>query len=203
MSTRPEGWEDSYEWAADRWHAVGPQPAWHRRPRGVIEPGRGPVGLAQEMVTKPWQAILACMLLNRTRRQQAHRALWRVLRVWPTEFDLVHAPLIELADAIRECGFQLRRAESIKRMADDVASQAVVDWLDHEELAEFHIHLMERPVHGMGRYALESWQLITMGDLDAVPEPQDHELRAWRDWADVHLRDGGTAAREASERRRE
>lgn len=146
--------DTDYEWAPHRWLALR-----DREPLGVKVRGKlSSRLLAQELVCEEWQVFVACMLLNRTRREQAHLALWRVLWRYPTASKLARAHEWDLRPLIRHCGFADRRAEGLIRMASDLLAG-------------------ERHPFGIGNYAWESHLIFTHGENNI--EPEDHELRAY------------------------
>lgn len=148
---------DGYEYAPHRWFALR-----DREPLGLKVRGRlSPFLLAQELVAEPWQVAVACYLLNRTRRQQAHPALWRLLARYQTVKALCLANELDIYPLVRSCGFGRRRAEGLRQMAHDFLNGAM-------------------PVHGFGEYANQSW-MIFVRNMD-VHNPDDHELRRYTEW---------------------
>lgn len=164
---------DQFALATGRAEPV-PYPSRWAEARGLIsgtyEP-TSPLQLAQEMVATPWQSVVAAMMHVRTRRQQAHPALWSLLARCPDPVSLLRLGHGEVYRIIRSCGFGRKRALDLAVMSVDYAYGA-------------------RPpeLHGAGEYVTHSWKVFVEGDLHC--SPRDRELAAFVVWALGRKRNG-------------
>lgn len=120
--------------------------------------------IQHDYLNDPWNMMVACTLLNRTRGATVKPILRELVDTWTTPGEVArikegtrqHAAFVEL---IRPLGFYNRRASTLIRMAQDAASGRVVGtW------------------HGIGQYAYDSWMIFVVGQ---VVDAEDKELRAY------------------------
>lgn len=123
--------------------------------------------LQEELRHNPWKMLVACMLLNQTFYKQVRSCIWDLFDRYPTPVDMSTADHSDVASMIRCCGFQNRRASSIIRMSGEYVSG---DWRPDV-----------RKLHGVGRYAHDSWMIFQEGRLDI--EVTDKELKNYLAWA--------------------
>jgi methyl-CpG-binding domain protein 4 len=116
--------------------------------------------LIQEDVDDPWQMLVACILLNRTTGEVARPVFELVVDRWPSPIALRDADPRALASAIRPVGLQIVKAKRLKRMSED--------WLNGVPLEK---------IHGVGRYAIESWRIFVDGVTTI--KPTDRRLREY------------------------
>lgn len=107
----------------------------------------------------PWRCLVSCVLLNLTKGVDAEPVLWEILRRWPDAPSLAAADRAEVEALLRPLGLQRRRSASLLRLS---AEYAAGEWSDPIEL------------HGVGRYARESWALFV--ELVRVERPSDKVL---------------------------
>lgn len=125
---------------------------------------RLPRRLLQEIYRKkPWRMMVCCMLLNRTTREQVDRIRGELFRRWPTPERMAEARHEELRDLIRCLGFGNKRAEALRRFSFEWVAGS---WTEIDEL------------HGIGRYAHDSWRMFVEGDRTV--EPTDHVLGLYK-----------------------
>ena len=159
-------------------------PRWSANDPGTVGLGHARVHAGQDCLAvkliqhdylnDPWNMMVACTLLNRTRCTTAKPILKELVERWPTAKAV--ASLDEGSDEYREfvklitpLGFYNRRASTLTRMAQDAASGRVVGtW------------------HGIGQYAYDSWMIFVVGQ---VVDAEDKELRAYLEF----IRDCGEA----------
>ncbi|KAL6776890.1 hypothetical protein ACKKBF_B03885 [Auxenochlorella protothecoides x Auxenochlorella symbiontica] len=150
----------------------GPGPASPRLlpedPRVALwHPPISPYGLLEEeLYPDPWKLLVACMLLNKTTSRAVRSVIW-------TLFDMCPGPLVAAAThvariqaLIQPLGLANKRAEAIQRLSWDYAHK---DWRDPQEL------------HGVGRYGADAYHMFCRGLWREV-EPEDKDLRRYRDW---------------------
>ena len=138
-----------------------------------------PYSLIQEKLRdKPWQLLVACIMLNQTSATQA-RPIWdEFFKKWPDPrsfldfFEDWDNTRQELVSLIRPLGFQNRRADRIFRM-----SQEYSDNLSILEEDPSNVKLL----YGVGKYASDSYKIFVGGFL--VLDVEDKELRNYVRWA--------------------
>lgn len=138
-----------------------------------------PYSLIQEKLRdKPWQLLVACIMLNQTSATQA-RPIWdEFFKKWPDPrsfldfFEDWDNTRQELVSLIRPLGFQNRRADRIFRM-----SQEYSDNLSILEEDPSNVKLL----YGVGKYASDSYKIFVGGFL--VLDVEDKELQNYVRWA--------------------
>lgn len=121
--------------------------------------------LQLQYLDDPYRFGVACILLNRTTRQQVDRAIRDLFLEYPTADALARARVDEVRELIRPLGLNRIRTERLVRFAEDLASGTPYD-----------------ACFGVGQYARDAWNLLH-GDLDV--EPADKELRRWKRWREA------------------
>lgn len=123
-----------------------------------------PLSLVQEKYRcEPWKMLVGCVLLNQTGHVQARPVLERLFARWPTPEAMASADPSELAGVLRPCGLQNRRASALIRLSASYGRVPVAD------------------LHGIGRYALDSWSLFQLSEVP-VAGVTDKELRRYVAW---------------------
>jgi endonuclease III len=128
--------------------------------------------LVQEAVggaefTHGWRVLVASMMCVRTRREQSHPAVWRILAEFPRPGDVaVGTPRVgeRLEVITRHCGFARRRTTTLIRMSKEYDGGR--DPLDK--------------MHGVGPYVSNAWRIFQL--CDVLCSPDDRELRAYCAW---------------------
>jgi methyl-CpG-binding domain protein 4 len=69
----------------------------------------------------PWRVVLACMLLQQTTRRQAEKGLQNLLHEFPTPLALASGDLDLVAQCVRPCGLQNKRARMLMQFSYDFA----------------------------------------------------------------------------------
>lgn len=110
----------------------------------------------------PWKVVLACQLLNRTRREQMEDVLAELLLRWPEPESLARAVGVE--DVVRPCGLHRNRARLLTRFSSRWLGDG---WEDLRELP------------GVGVYAADAVGLCVFGCIDL--ESQDKALHAYKE----------------------
>lgn len=109
--------------------------------------------LQEELSHDPWKMLVACFLLNKTTSVQVRSVIWDVFKRYPDPSSMSLADPVELASMIRPCGLYSTRAKRIIRMSSECVSDP--DWKNHPER-----------LHGVGRYASDSWKIFQLGVTD-------------------------------------
>ncbi len=137
----------------------------------MIKPGwippRSPYGLIQEdLWPNEWLCLVACILLNCTRRVQVERALPTFLERWPTPQAMLTATVDEIIPVIKPLGFSNRRAKNLLAMT-------------RAFLCGPWEHANELP--GIGQYGHASHEIFYRGNVPVDP-PKDHALMKYVIW---------------------
>jgi methyl-CpG-binding domain protein 4 len=114
--------------------------------------------LQERFKSEPWKMMVACILLNRTTREQVDRVIDSLFDRYPTASAMETADVTELSEVLRPLGLHNRRAASLKKFSKD--------WLAGVELSK---------MFGVGKYAEDSWEIFQNGNEDV--EPEDRVLR--------------------------
>jgi len=126
-----------------------------------------PYLLLQEIYNEhPWRMLVCCIMLNCTSRKQVDQIREEFFRRYPDPFEAERADPIEMAELIAPLGFKNRRTKTIQRFSSDWLT---LDWQEPKEL------------HGIGKYAQDSWDIFYKGDLTV--EPTDGVLGKYLAWA--------------------
>ena len=135
-----------------------------------IEIPTSPYYLLQEIYIKdPWKMMVCCMMLNQTSRRQVDVIRDEFFERWPDPETMVDADESELAVLLHCLGFYNKRAKSLIRMSEDWQNK---DWRRPIEL------------HGIGKYAQDSWNIFVEGLLPDKVE--DHVLTTYVEWRKQH-----------------
>jgi methyl-CpG-binding domain protein 4 len=127
-----------------------------------------PLMLVQEFLRdEPWRLLCACIMLNQTSAHQVWQILPEFFERYPDPDALVAADPDDVRDLIRSLGFQNRRCERLLGMT--------LDWMSGRRPPE---HL-----HGIGKYASDSYRIFIGRYLDQEHDIQDKELRKYCHWA--------------------
>jgi len=131
------------------------------------------VTILQELYKKdPWKLLVGCILLNKTSRKQVDRVRDELFQKWPTPQHLALASPTELEALLKPLGLHRQRTRTLKRFSED--------WLSLMERCEYFPpgHGLVAQLHGVGKYALDSYRIFVEGDLHGVG-PEDSVLREY------------------------
>jgi methyl-CpG-binding domain protein 4 len=157
--------------------AEGPWFMLHASPSEKAEdPPASPFGLLEELFCDdPWKLLLCCILLNQTTRRQVDPVLTRFLKVYPSAEASSMAQVEDVAAILRPLGLR-KRANGVIRFS-----------------AEFCSGTWRRPcdLPWVGRYGEDAFCIFCGEEgrvpfrerCKAIPQPQDHALRAYMEWA--------------------
>ena len=128
-------------------------------------PKRSPHSLIQEdLHGQPFWLLVACCLLNLTRRQQAELVLRQLMHRWPSPQDMLEADDAELLSVLQPLGLSNRRLKTLKRMS----AAALLGY----ELPN---------IPGVGEYARRSYDIFCRNEL-GLTEPHDGALSQYWRW---------------------
>ncbi|KAL6783889.1 hypothetical protein ACKKBG_A03885 [Auxenochlorella protothecoides x Auxenochlorella symbiontica] len=150
----------------------GPGPASPRLlpedPRVALwHPPISPYGLLEEeLYPDPWKLLVACMLLNKTTSRAVRSVIWTLFDMCPGPLVAAVTHVARIQALIQPLGLANKRAEAIQRLSWEYAHK---DWRDPQEL------------HGVGRYGADAYHMFCRGLWREV-EPEDKDLRRYRDW---------------------
>jgi methyl-CpG-binding domain protein 4 len=102
----------------------------------------------------PWKMCIACILLNQTTNVQVRPILKNLFEKFPIPQKMIDAKDQEIIDIIRSAGLYNRRTATIKRFSKEYIRQS-------------HNHISE--LHGIGRYASDSYEIFINGNLNISP----------------------------------
>ncbi|KEH17158.1 putative DNA glycosylase [Medicago truncatula] len=124
--------------------------------------------LQEDHFHDPWRVIVICMLLNRTKGQQAEKVLANFFKLCPNAETCMQVPKVEIQEVIKTLGLQVKRSESLQR-------------LSREYLAGTWTYVTE--LHSVGKYAADAYAIFCTGKWDEVV-PDDHKLNKY--WNFLH-----------------
>ena len=143
------------------------------RPDTKVEPAtpwrppHSPFGLLEELFwDSPWRMLLACILLNQTRRHQVDPVLARLLDSYPDAAALAHADVSDVEALLKPLGLHRRRAFSLVAFSKQFLKG---EWRQPKEL------------FGIGQYAADAHAIFCEGRPYTV-QPSDHALRWYVLW---------------------
>ena len=110
----------------------------------------------------PWKMLVCCIFLNQTTRTQVDQIRDEFFNKYPTAETAARADEKEIADVIRCLGFYNKRAKTIIKFSKQWITKK---WSRVDEL------------HGIGRYAYDSWKIFQEGRLDIPVE--DKKLKIY------------------------
>jgi endonuclease III len=115
----------------------------------------------------PWRIFVCCILLNQTGRAQVDDVIDTVFERWPDAHAMAHAPLIELAGVLHPTGLHWSKAGRLQRM-----SEQYTEWYETGRM-------MPIEIHGVGQYAVDSYEIFYCGQEDHEVPSRDKELLAY------------------------
>lgn len=132
-----------------------------------------PVPIQYDLRDRPWRLLVACTLLRRARGGVVKETLDEVFDRWPGPLELLTAPVIEVVETLRPCGFQNVRTRAILSLTIDYLQFV----LKHRRVPR---HFEVAQWRGVGPYITQSYRLF----VDRLPMPADlvpvdHVLQCW------------------------
>jgi len=110
----------------------------------------------------PWHMFVCCLLLNQTSNKQVKPVLPEFFKKFPSPESLAATAPEELVELIRPLGFYNRRSKTLVRFSKEYLEKK---WTD------------PRVLHGVGKYAWDSYRIFILGDLSI--ETEDKVLSAY------------------------
>jgi len=115
----------------------------------------------------PWRILAVCILLNQTGRVLVDRVVDLMFARWPDAYAMADAPLRPLAGLLAETGLGWVKAARLIHMSADY-----IVWYETGRM------LLEQ-VHGVGQYAIDSYEIFHLGRTDHPVPSRDKELMAY------------------------
>lgn len=114
-----------------------------------------------------WRMLIGCILLDKSRRTHyVDEVAETVFDLWPTPEDLRRARREDLEIVLQPLGLGRRSSSTLVKL-----SEAWVGWREPPRT----IAIGDMP--GCGQYAVDSWRIFILRDLDFVPG--DNTLKAY------------------------
>lgn len=107
--------------------------------------------------------LICCILLNQTTNQQVRKVLDPLFELMPDPQSCVSADPLKIADIIRPTGFYNIKAARMQKLSQK--------WIGGFE--------DPRELPGVGKYAMESWDIFVNNRTDFVPT--DKKLKMYLD----------------------
>ncbi|KIW32049.1 uncharacterized protein PV07_03624 [Cladophialophora immunda] len=151
--------------------------------------------IEEEYADSPFQLLIICIFLNKTRGQRAIPAARRFLSQFPDPDHLARAKFEETVLFFKSLGLPYRAGWVID-LAKGWLSQPPKAGVVHQKLYQGKVTVESEVAHlkGIGRYASDAWRIFCKDELYrqaglpvGAPEwsniyPEDKELRAYVDW---------------------
>jgi endonuclease III len=115
-----------------------------------------------------WKMLVACILLNRSKRAQVDKVIDILFERWPTPEAMASASEREVSECIRSIGFQHTKASRLVLMSSFYMSTQPYD-LDSVAA-----------LPGIGAFGLEAYRIFYLRQEDFIPT--DKELRKYLEW---------------------
>lgn len=130
-------------------------------------PPESPYKILQEILwPDEWRVLVGCLMLNRTRRAQVDRVIWKFFDMWPNASAAAEADHSQMSQILAPLGFRNKRTETIIKMS-------------RKFLEPTWCHASELP--GIGEYGSRAWEIFFLGFLGDDP-PNDHALLDYWVW---------------------
>ncbi len=138
--------------------------------------------LQKEYDFSAWKFFIACACMNKGSGRQARKIVPQLFYEFRTPSQLIAANPARIAKLLEPLGLQNRRAVLIQKMCDDLCSKDITSFIPSLSKGEAgkRIALVLEDVHGLGKYAIDSFRILVAGQRD-FEEPLDKELKAWLD----------------------
>lgn len=113
-----------------------------------------------------WKVLVSCILLNKTRRSQVDLMIDELFARWPTAYHMSLASQADLTKMLGPLGLHNQRSRTLLKMSERFL-----------ELPEHPSYEQVARLTGVGRYAMEAYRILFLGD--ARFEPSDRVLKAY------------------------
>ena len=100
----------------------------------------------------PWKMMICCILLNQTTSKQVKGILKELFTHYPDAIDMSEGHLNDIAEIVKPCGLQNKRALSLKTFS--------------EQWCTFDSNTPIIKYYGIGGYAEDSWNIFVEGKID-------------------------------------
>lgn len=116
--------------------------------------------IQHDYLDDPWKMVICCILLNQTTNQQVRKVLGPLFELIPDPQTCSEVDPAKIAEIIRPTGFYNIKADRMKKMSKK--------WIEGFK------NPTELP--GVGKYALESWDIFVEGRTDFIPSDKKLKL---------------------------
>ena len=116
--------------------------------------------IQHDYLDDPWKMVICCILLNQTTNQQVRKVLAPLFELIPDPQTCSEVDPAKIAEVIRPTGFYNIKADRMKKMSKK--------WIEGFK------NPTELP--GVGKYALESWDIFVEGRTDFIPSDKKLKL---------------------------
>ena len=116
--------------------------------------------IQHDYLDDPWKMVICCILLNQTTNQQVRKVLAPLFELIPDPQTCSEVDPDKIAEVIRPTGFYNIKADRMKKMSKK--------WIEGFK------NPTELP--GVGKYALESWDIFVEGRTDFIPSDKKLKL---------------------------
>jgi endonuclease III len=115
----------------------------------------------------PWRIFASCILLNQTTRTQVDRVVRRLFALWPDAYAMRGASLRAVALELEGQGMEWVKAARLIHMSDDY-----ITWYETGTM-------LPDQIHGVGQYAIDSYDIFFCKHLNHPVPSADKELLAY------------------------
>ena len=119
--------------------------------------------IQHDYLEDPWKMLICCILLNQTTNQQVRKVLDPLFELIPDPASCVSVDPLKISEIIKPTGFYNIKALRMQKLSKK--------WMEGFE------HPRELP--GVGKYAMESWDIFVNNRTDFVPS--DKKLKMYLD----------------------
>ena len=117
--------------------------------------------IQEDYLDNPWKMTVCCILLNQTTNQQVRKVLDGLFDLIPDPHSCVSSDVSKISEIIKPTGFYNIKASRIQKL-----SKKWIEGFDDP-----------RELPGVGKYALESWDIFVNKKTDFIPS--DKKLRMY------------------------
>lgn len=135
--------------------------------------------LQLQFMSNAWKMMVACILLNRTKRIQVDHVHPQLFKTYPSAYDMSGADQETLAEILRPLGLSNRRAASLISFSHDFFCR-------RSSASGYDLLLELERMKGIGDYALDAYAIFILGHINI--RPLDKELIEYVRWLGADVR---------------
>ena len=117
--------------------------------------------IQHDYLDDPWKMLICCILLNQTTNQQVRKVLDPLFDLIPDPESCISADTEKIPEIIKPTGFYNIKASRMQKLSKK--------WVEGFE--------DPRELPGVGKYAMESWDIFVNNRTDFVPS--DKKLKMY------------------------